>query len=228
MICDADNNPLCIGGVFGGLKSGVTEHTTTIFLESAYFNPVSVRKTAKRHALNTDASFRFERGIDINLTKYALKRAALLIEEYAGGKMSSDILDFYPEKIEDFQVFLSYESAYRLIGQEIPKETIKNILASLEIKINSETEGGLGLTIPSYRVDVQREADIIEEILRVYGYNNIEFSHKLNTSISFDSDKEVKIENIVANQLTALGFNETMANSLTKADYVELSDNLNS
>ncbi|PKH51993.1 phenylalanine--tRNA ligase subunit beta [Tenacibaculum sp. Bg11-29] len=227
MICDADNNPLCIGGVFGGLESGVKEHTTTIFLESAYFNPVSVRKTAKRHALNTDASFRFERGIDINLTKYALKRAALLIEEYAGGKMSSDVLDFYPKKIEDFQVFLSYEGAYRLIGQEIPKETIKNILASLEIKINSETEGGLGLTIPSYRVDVQREADIIEEILRVYGYNNIEFSHKLNTSISFDSNKDVKIENIVADQLTALGFNETMANSLTKAEYVALSEDLN-
>lgn len=226
MICDADDNPLCIGGVFGGLKSGVTEHTTAIFLESAYFNPVSVRKTAKRYGLNTDASFRFERGIDINLTKYALKRAALLIEEYAGGKMSSDILDFYPEKVEDFQVFLSYDNAYRLIGQEIPKETIKNILASLEIKINSETAGGLGLTIPSYRVDVQREADIIEEILRVYGYNNIEFSHKLNTSISFDSDTDVKVENIVANQLTSLGFNETMANSLTKADYVELSENL--
>ncbi|CAL2103191.1 Phenylalanine--tRNA ligase beta subunit [Tenacibaculum sp. 190130A14a] len=226
MICDADDNPLCIGGVFGGLKSGVTEHTTSIFLESAYFNPVSVRKTAKRYGLNTDASFRFERGIDINLTKYALKRAALLIEEYAGGKMSSDILDFYPEKVEDFQVFLSYENAYRLIGQEIPKETIKNILASLEIKINSETAGGLGLTIPSYRVDVQREADIIEEILRVYGYNNIEFSHKLNTSISFDSNTDVQIENIIANQLTSLGFNETMANSLTKADYVALSENL--
>ncbi|WP_233900395.1 phenylalanine--tRNA ligase subunit beta [Tenacibaculum piscium] len=227
MICDADNNPLCIAGVFGGLKSGVTEHTTTIFLESAYFNPISVRKTAKRHALNTDASFRFERGIDINLTEYALKRAALLIEEYAGGKMSSDVLDFYPKKIKDFEVFLSFENTYKLIGQEIPKETIKNILASLEIKMNSVTEGGLGLIIPSYRVDVQREADIIEEILRVYGYNNIEFSHKLNTSISFDSDKEVKIENIVANQLTALGFNETMANSLTKADYVALSEDLN-
>ncbi|WP_233898007.1 phenylalanine--tRNA ligase subunit beta [Tenacibaculum piscium] len=227
MICDADNNPLCIAGVFGGLKSGVTEHTTTIFLESAYFNPISVRKTAKRHALNTDASFRFERGIDINLTEYALKRAALLIEEYAGGKMSSDVLDFYPKKIKDFEVFLSFENTYKLIGQEIPKETIKNILASLEIKMNSVTEGGLGLIIPSYRVDVQREADIIEEILRVYGYNNIEFSHKLNTSISFDSDKEVKIENIVANQLTALGFNETMANSLTKAEYVALSEDLN-
>ena len=227
MICDADNNPLCIAGVFGGLNSGVTENTTTIFLESAYFNPVSVRKTAKRYALNTDASFRFERGIDINLTKYALKRAALLIEEYAGGKMSSDILDFYPEKIEDFEVFLSFENTYKLIGQEIPKETIKNILASLEIKINSVTEGGLGLIIPSYRVDVQREADIIEEILRVYGYNNIEFSHKLNTSISFDSNKNVKIENIIANQLTSLGFNETMANSLTKAAYVGFSESLN-
>ena len=227
MICDANSDPLCIAGVFGGSKSGVTEHTNSIFLESAYFNPIAVRKTAKRHALNTDASFRFERGIDITLTKYALKRAALLIEEYAGGKMGSDISDFYPEKIEDYQVFLSYENAYRLIGQEIPKETIKKILASLEIKINSETEGGLGLTIPSYRTDVQREADIIEEILRVYGYNNIEFSHKLNTSISFDSNKETKIENIIANQLTALGFNETMANSLTKPEYVALSNNIN-
>lgn len=227
MICDADDNPLCIAGVFGGLHSGVSEHTNTIFLESAYFNPVSVRKTAKRHALNTDASFRFERGIDINVTEYALKRAALLIEKYAGGKMSSDVLDLYPKKIEDFEVFLSFESTYKLIGQELPRETIKNILASLDIKINSVTDAGLGLVVPSYRVDVQREADIIEEILRVYGYNNIEFSHKLNTSISFDSDKDVKVENIVANQLTSLGFNETMANSLTKESYVELSDNLN-
>jgi len=227
MICDGDSNPLCIAGVFGGFKSGVTENTSSIFLESAYFNPVSVRKTAKRHALNTDASFRFERGIDINTTKYALKRAALLIEKYAGGKLASDVSDFYPEKIEDFQVFLSYENAYRLIGQEIPKDTIKNILASLEIKINSETEGGLGLTIPSYRTDVQREADIIEEILRVYGYNNIEFSHKLNTSISFDSNKETKVENIIADQLTALGFNETMSNSLTKPKYSSLSENIN-
>ncbi|MCL7763537.1 phenylalanine--tRNA ligase subunit beta [Polaribacter sp. Z014] len=227
IICDADSNPLCIGGVFGGLNSGVTKNTTSIFLESAYFNPVSVRKTAKRHGLNTDASFRFERGIDINTTEYALKRAALLIEEYAGGKLASDVSDFYPVKIEDFQVFLSYEHVYRLIGQEIPKETIKNILASLEIKINSETNGGLGLTIPSYRTDVQREADIIEEILRVYGYNNIEFSHKLNTSISFDSNKETKIENVIANQLSALGFNETMANSLTKPEYTALSENIN-
>ena len=228
MICDAESNPLCIAGVFGGINSGVSEKTTSIFLESAYFNPVAIRKTAKRHALNTDASFRFERGIDINFTEYALKRAALLIEEYAGGKVASDVMDFYPEKIEDFQVFLSYESAFRLIGQEIDKETIKNILASLEIKISSETEGGLGLTIPSYRVDVQREADIIEEILRVYGYNNIKFSHKLNTSISFNSNKDVSLENIVANQLTTVGFNETMANSLTKEEYSSFSENLKS
>jgi phenylalanyl-tRNA synthetase beta chain len=228
MICDSESNPLCIAGVFGGINSGVSEKTTAIFLESAYFNPVSIRKTAKRHALNTDASFRFERGIDINFTKYALKRAAILIKEFANGKIASDVIDFYPEKIEDFQVFLSYESAFRLIGQEIDKETIKNILASLEIKISSETEGGLGLTIPSYRVDVQREADIIEEILRVYGYNNIKFSHKLNTSISFDSNKDVSLENIVANQLTTLGFNETMANSLTKEEYSSFSENLKS
>ncbi len=227
MICDADETPLCIGGVFGGLKSAVTKNTTSIFLESAYFNPVSVRKTAKRHTLNTDASFSLARGIDINMTEYALKRAALLIEEYAEGKMASDVSDFYPVKVDDFQVFFSYESAYRLIGQEIPKETIKNILASLEIKISSETEGGLGLTIPSYRTDVQREADIIEEILRVYGYNNIEFSHKLNTSISFNSNNDNKVENVIADQLSFLGFNETMANSLTKSDYIKLSENIN-
>ena len=226
MICDAASNPLCIAGVFGGIHSGVTEKTTSIFLESAYFNPVSIRKTAKRHALNTDASFRFERGIDINFTKYALKRAAILIKEYSNGKIASDVMDFYPEKMEDFQVFFSYDNAFRLIGQEIDKETIKNILASLEIKISSETEAGLGLTIPSFRVDVQREADIIEEILRVYGYNNIKFSHKLNSSISFNSNKDTLVENIVANHLTSLGFNETMANSLTKEEYISLSKNL--
>jgi phenylalanyl-tRNA synthetase beta chain len=226
MICDAALNPLCIAGVFGGINSGVTKKTTSIFLESAYFNPVSIRKTAKRHALNTDASFRFERGIDINFTKYALKRAAILIKEYSNGKIASDIMDFYPEKMEDFQVFFSYENAFRLIGQELDKETIKNILASLEIKISSETEAGLGLTIPSFRVDVQREADIIEEILRVYGYNNIKFSHKLNSSISFNSNKDIYLENIIANQLTSLGFNETMANSLTKEDYISFSKNL--
>jgi phenylalanyl-tRNA synthetase beta chain len=226
MICDGDSNPLCLAGVFGGEDSGVSQYTTSIFLESAYFNPVSVRKSAKRHALNTDASFRFERGVDPNFTKYALKRAALLISEIAGGKITSDIIDLYPEKIEDFELLLSYENVFRLIGEKLPKETIKNILASLEIKINSETEGGLGLTVPSYRVDVQREADLIEEILRVYGYNNIQFSHKLNTSISFSDYNGVKVENIAARQLNSLGFHEIMSNSLTKADYVSLSENL--
>jgi len=227
MICNGSEEPMCIAGVFGGLNSGVSESTTSIFLESAYFNPIAIRKTAKRHALNTDASFRFERGIDPNITEYAIKRAANLILEVAGGKVSSEIVDLYPSKIEDFQVFLSYEKMNRIIGAEIPKETVKNILASLEIKFNSVTEGGMGLTIPSYRVDVTREADVIEEILRVYGYNNVEFSHKLNTSISFSDFNDIKIENIVGNQLVSQGFSETMANSLTKSDYVSLSELLN-
>jgi len=228
MICNGNEEPMCIAGVFGGLNSGVTENTTSLFLESAYFNPVAIRKTAKRHGLNTDASFRFERGIDPNITEYALKRAANLILEVAGGKISSEIIDLYPTKIEDFQVFLSYEKMDRIIGAPIPRETVKNILASLDIKFNSVTEGGLGLTIPSYRVDVTREADVIEEILRVYGYNNVEFSHKLNTSISFSEFDDVKIENVLANQLISQGFNETMANSLTKADYVSFTETLNS
>tara|TARA_R110001583_G_scaffold171551_2_gene325186 strand:- start:28401 stop:30827 length:2427 start_codon:yes stop_codon:yes gene_type:complete len=227
MICNGSEEPMCIAGVFGGLDSGVTVHTTSIFLESAYFNPVSIRKTAKRHALNTDASFRFERGIDPNFTKYALKRAANLIIEVAGGKVSSEIVDLYPTKIEDFQVFLSFEKMDRLIGSKIPRETVKNILASLDIKFNSVTDGGIGLTIPSYRVDVTREADVIEEILRVYGYNNVEFSHKLNTSISFSEFDATKIEDVVANQLISQGFNETMANSLTKASYLSLTEMLN-
>jgi len=227
MICDGNKKPMCIAGVFGGIDSGVTDNTTSIFLESAYFNPVAIRKTAKRHALNTDASFRFERGIDPNITEYALKRAANLIIEIAGGKVSSEIIDSYPVRIDDFEVFLSFEKMDRLIGSKIPRETVKNILASLDIKINSVTDGGLGLTIPAYRVDVTREADVIEEILRVYGYNNVEFSHKLNTSISFSEFDGVKIENVVANQLVSQGFYETMANSLTKADYVSMSENLN-
>lgn len=226
MICNGNEEPMCMAGVFGGLNSGVSDKTTSLFLESAYFNPVSIRKTAKRHALNTDASFRFERGIDPNITKYALKRAANLIVEIAGGKVSSEIVDMYPVKFEDFQVFLSYEKMDRLIGAKIPRDTVKDILASLEIKFNSVTEAGLGLSIPSYRVDVTREADVIEEILRVYGYNNVEFSHKLNTSISFSEFEGVKIENVVANQLISQGFNETMANSLTKTDYVLLSETL--
>jgi phenylalanyl-tRNA synthetase beta chain len=227
MICNGDEEPMCIAGVYGGITSGVTESTKSIFLESAYFDPISIRKTAKRHALNTDASFRFERGIDPNIVKYALKRAANLILDIAGGKISSEVVDLYPTKIEDFQVFLSYEKMDRLIGTEIPRETVKNILASLDIKFNSVTDGGLGLTIPSYRVDVTREADVIEEILRVFGYNNVEFSHKLNTSISFSEMDDVKIENVVSDQLISQGFIETMANSLTKTDYISLSESLN-
>ncbi len=228
MICHADG-PMCIAGVFGGKDSGVSENTTAIFLESAYFNPVSVRKTAKRHALNTDASFRFERGIDSTITEYALKRAALLIQEVAGGEVTSDIVDIYPRKLEDYQVFLNFEKVTKIIGEELPKETIKKILVALEIKINNITETGLGLVIPSYRVDVQREIDVIEEILRVYGYNNIKFTEKLNATISNSSrTEEFKVQNIVAHQLCSLGFNEMMANSLTTPDYVTLSEQLNS
>ncbi len=226
MICDAVK-PLCIAGVFGGIHSGVTDNTTSIFLESAYFNPISVRKTAKRHGLNTDASFRFERGIDPNITEYALKRAALLIQELAGGHISSEIIDLYPKKIEDFQVFLSFENTAKLIGEELPQETIKSILTSLDIKINSITEKGIGLTIPAYRNDVQREVDVIEEILRVYGYNNIDFTQKLNASISnIDKFSDHKIQNTISNQLVGQGYNEMLANSLTTQDYINLSEQL--
>lgn len=224
MICDAEK-PLAIAGVFGGFGSGVTEETTSLFIESAYFNPVTVRKTAKRHGLNTDASFRYERGIDPNITDYALKRAVLLIQELAGGIITSDIDDYYVNKVEDFQVFLSYEKINSLIGQNLSKETIKSILVSLEIRVNNVTETGMGLTIPPFRVDVQREADVIEEILRVYGYNNIEFGDKINASVSNSSKfEDYKVQNIIANQLTGQGFYETMANSLTSPAYVELSE----
>ena len=224
MICD-ENGPLCIAGVFGGKESGVSESTTAIFLESAYFNPVSVRKTAKRHQLNTDASFRFERGIDPSITEYALKRAALLIQEVAGGEITSDIIDVYPKKVEDFNVFLNFNKVTKIIGQEIPKDIIKKILVSLDIKINSVTDSGLGLTIPAYRVDVQREIDVIEEILRVYGYNNIKFSNKVNATVANSPRTEdYKIQNVVATQLNSQGFHEMMANSLTTANYIQLSD----
>lgn len=227
MICDA-KKPLCIAGVLGGKNSGVSETTSTIFLESAYFNSVSVRKTAKRHGINTDASFRFERGIDPNFTKYALKRAALLIQEVAGGYVSSDIDDVYPNKIEDFQVFLTYAKINQLIGQEIDPSTIKSILASLDIRVNNVTESGMGLTIPAYRVDVKREVDVIEEILRVYGYNNIEFGEKFNTSIAISGKfEDYKLQNIIANQLTAQGFHEMMANSLTSKKYNQLVEQIN-
>ena len=226
MICD-ENGPLCIAGVFGGKESGVSESTTAIFLESAYFNPVSVRKTAKRHQLNTDASFRFERGIDPSITEYALKRAALLIQEVAGGEITSDIIDVYPKKVEDFSVFLNFNKVTKIIGQEIQKDIIKKMLVSLDIKVNNSSDAGLGLIIPSYRVDVQREVDVIEEILRVYGYNNIKISNKVNATVSKAARTEdYKIQNIVATQLNAQGFHEMMANSLTTPEYIKLTDSL--
>ncbi|ESU21190.1 phenylalanyl-tRNA synthetase beta subunit [Flavobacterium enshiense DK69] len=226
MICD-ESGPMCIAGVFGGKNSGVTENTTAIFLESAYFNPISIRKTAKRHTLSTDASFRFERGIDPTITEYAMKRAALLIQEVAGGEITSDPIDIYPKKIEDFPIVLNFANVNKIIGQEIPKETIKKILVTLDIKVNSVSDAGLGLTVPAYRVDVQREIDVIEEILRVYGYNNINFTTKLNASISNSSRTEdYKVQNVIANQLASQGFNEMMANSLTSPQYISLTEKL--
>jgi len=222
MICDAEK-PMCIAGVFGGLHSGVTEHTTSIFLESAYFNPVSVRKSAKRYGLNTDASFRFERGIDIENVEYALKRAALLIKEIAGGDITSDIVDLYPNKKKDFEVFLAFEKINKLIGQEIPKDTIKSILASLEIKVKNVTESGMGLSVPSYRVDVQRQVDVIEEILRVYGYNNVAFSEKLNASVASTSPfEDHKVQHAIGDLLAAKGYYEILTNSLTAPSYNKL------
>jgi phenylalanyl-tRNA synthetase beta chain len=227
MICD-EKEPLCIAGVLGGKNSGVTENTTSIFLESAYFNPISVRKTAKRHGINTDASFRFERGIDPTIAEYALKRAAILICEVANGEITSDIIDVNTKKAENISVLLNLENVHKLIGQVIPDDTIKNILVSLDIKVNSISKVGLGLVIPPYRVDVTREIDVIEEILRIYGYNKIQFTQKLNASISNSSRTEdYKIQNIVANLLVGNGFNEMMANSLTTANYSALSEKLN-
>ena len=222
MICDTEK-PMCIAGVFGGIHSGVTTDTTSIFLESAYFDPISIRKTAKRHGLNTDASFRFERGIDINITEYALKRAALLIREIAGGDISSELVDLYPRKFQERQVFLTFDKINKLIGQEIPRDTIKSILASLEIKVNNVTESGLGLTIPTYRVDVEREVDVIEEILRVYGYNNIDYKEKLTASIAKTSKFENhKIQDVIGNMLASQGFFEIMTNSLVPEGSSEL------
>ncbi|TAJ11409.1 phenylalanine--tRNA ligase subunit beta [Marinilabiliaceae bacterium JC017] len=221
MICNAEEG-MCIAGVFGGAKSGVTESTTKIFLESAYFNPVWVRKTAKRHALNTDASFRFERGVDPNMTVFALKRAALLIQEVAGGSISSEVTDLYPNPIAPFEVTVSYKNINRLIGKELTKDTVKNILTALEISIKEETDDTLKLEIPPYRVDVQREADVIEEILRIYGYNNIEMPDSVNSTIVYSQKPDDhKLKNTIANQLTSRGFQEIMCNSLSKAAYYD-------
>ena len=221
MICDAEK-PMCIGGIFGGINTGVTEDTRAIFLESAYFDPISIRKSAKRHGLSTDASFRFERGIDITTVEYALQRAAMLIKELAGGNITSDIIDIYPKKIADQQVFLSFENVNSLIGQEIPRDDIKSILTSLEIQVKSVTETGLGLEIPSYRVDVVREVDVIEEILRVYGYNNISTTNKFNASVAPSSPREgYKVQDQIGNFLVGHGFYEMVNNSLSHSRYDE-------
>jgi len=221
MICN-DKDPMCMAGILGGLNSGVTEKTSDIFLESAYFEASGIRKSSKYHAINTDSSFRFERGADPHMTTVALKRAALLIKEIAGGKITSDVLDVYPQPIPPCKIDFRFDAANQLIGKVIPKETIKNILNSLEIKITNETSEALTLEIPPFKVDVTREADVVEEILRIYGYNNVELPERLHASIvsSPKPDKE-KLQNIASDILSSRGFNEIMNNSLTKASYYQ-------
>ncbi|MDO4728186.1 MAG: phenylalanine--tRNA ligase subunit beta [Bacteroidota bacterium] len=219
--------PMAIAGVMGGLDSGVSENTTSIFIESAYFDPVSVRKSAKRHAINSDASFRYERGIDPEITEYALKRAVILIKELAGGEVTSEITDYYPKKFNDATVFLNYETLNKIVGITIPPDIIKNILTSLKIKIISVSNVGLGLSIPPYRVDILREIDVIEEILRIYGYNNIGFDKKLNATIANTSrTDQYKIQNICSKLLVSNGFFEIMNNSLTTPTYNELIESI--
>lgn len=222
MICNAEE-PMCMAGVFGGLDSGTTEETKNIFIESAYFNPTTVRKTARRHGLSTDSSFRFERGIDPNGTIYALKQAAILVKELAGGTVSMEISDNYPAPIADFKVDLKYDFVNSLIGKEIPAETVKGIVTSLEMKIESETAEGVMLSIPPYRVDVQRPCDVVEDILRIYGYNNVEIPSALKSSLTTKGkeDRSHRLQQLVAEQLVGCGFNEILNNSLTKAAYYD-------
>ena len=218
-----EKEAMCIAGVFGGSGSGVSDNTTNIFLESAYFNPVSVRKTAKRNGLSTDSSFRFERGCDPNITIYSLKRAALLIQEIAGGDISSEIVDVYPNKINHFEVELTYNKLDSLIGEKIERESVKSILTDLEIEIVSETKNGLSLKVPPFRADVQREVDVIEEILRIYGFNTVKIPTKLNTSISHSEGVNPEsVRNTISDLLSSNGFNEAMNNSLTKSEYTAL------
>lgn len=222
MICNSEEG-MCIAGVFGGLHSGVTEETKDVFLESAYFNPTWVRKTARRHGLNTDSSFRFERGADPNNTVHVLKRAAMLIKEVAGGTIAGAIRDVYPTPVEQLRVTLSYQQMTSLVGKEIPPANVKSILHSLEVEIESETENELQLRIPTYRVDVTRDVDVIEDILRIYGYNNVEISDSLKANLSYQTptDRKQKLQTLVSEQLTANGFHEIMNNSLTKKGYYE-------
>lgn len=221
MICD-EKGGMCIAGVFGGLDSGVTETTKNVFLESAYFNPVSVRKTARRHGLNTDASFRYERGCDPNNTIYILHFAALLVKEVAGGSISSEVFDNYPTPVAPFPVELTYERINSLIGKEITKDEVKTILKGLEIEVKAESDTTLSLAVPTYRVDVQRDVDVIEDLLRIYGYNNVLPGTSLKASISYSTrPNSYKLQNLVSEQLTGCGFNEILNNSLTKSAYYE-------
>ena len=222
MICNKEE-AMCIAGVFGGLDSGSTEATTNVFIESAYFHPTWVRKTARRHGLNTDASFRFERGIDPNITIYCLKLAAIMVKELAGGTISSQIKDVCVAPAQDFIVELAYEKVNSLVGKVIPVETIKSIVKSLEMKITNETAEGLTLAVPPYRVDVQRDCDVIEDILRIYGYNNVEIPSTLKSSLTTkgEEDKSNKLQNLIAEQLVGCGFNEILNNSLTRAAYYD-------
>ena len=221
MICNASEG-MCIAGVFGGIDSGVSEKTQNIFLESAYFNPVYIRKTSKRHQLNTDASFRFERGSDPNMPIYALKRAALLIKEVAGGTISSPIMDSYPNPVKDFPVELNYTYMDNLIGKQLDRQLVKKILLSLDIRIDQEMPAGLKLLVPPYRADVQRPADVVEEILRIYGYNNVEFSERVQSTLSYlDKPDKEKVVNTISDWLSSNGFNEMLTNSLTKSDYYD-------
>ena len=222
MICNAEE-PMCIAGVFGGLDSGTTEETKNVFLESAYFHPTWVRKTARRQGLSTDSSFRFERGIDPNGVIYALKEAALLVKELAGGEIASEIKDNYPNPIADFPVELTYGYVNGLTGKEIPEETVKSIVRSLDMKVVGETENGLSLMVPPYRVDVTRPCDVVEDILRIYGYNNVEIPTCLKSSLNVkgESDKSAKLQNLISEQLVGCGFNEILNNSLTASAYYE-------
>ena len=223
MICSAER-PMCIAGVYGGQDSGISDSTVNVFIESAYFHPVWVRKTAKRFGLNTDASFRFERGIDPNIQVYALKRAALLMQELAGGRITSEIIDINPTPAQHFEFDFSIERACRLIGKNIPEEQILAILSSLDVEVRGREGDTLKVGVPPYRVDVQREADLVEEVLRVYGYNNIEVSDHVNSTLSYapKPDKS-RLQNIASDYLTANGYTEIMSNSLSKASYYEAS-----
>lgn len=223
MICNTKEG-MCIAGLFGGIKSGVTGSTKNIFLESAYFNPVSIRKTSKRHGLKTDASFRFERGADPEITTWALKRAAMLIREIAGGKISSEIADVYPKPVDRVVVNVNFNNVNRLIGKPIDKQIVKKILGLLDMVIKSEDGDNITVEIPAYRVDVKKEADVIEEILRIYGYNNVETSNHVNSTLSYPlKPNKEKIVNIVSDMLSASGFAEIMCNSLNPAAWYEQS-----